>query len=82
MKTLLLLTTLLTAAHPSGDPLSDLYLRKFLGVKITPKKISKTFFEVILAKKFNKDALKILLSRKNLILVDISKYREKSNYQN
>ena len=44
MKTLLLLTTLLTAVSPTGDPLSDLYLRQFLGVKITPKKISNSFF--------------------------------------
>jgi len=44
MKTLLLLTTLLTAVSPTGDPLSDLYLRQFLGVKIVPKNISNSFF--------------------------------------
>ena len=44
MKFLLILTTLLTAAVPTGDPLSDLYLRQFLGVKIAPKKMSNQFF--------------------------------------
>jgi len=45
------------------------------------KEISTTFFEVILAKKFDRDALKILKSKKNLILIDISKFKEKNNYQ-
>ncbi len=45
------------------------------------KEISNTFFEVILAKKFDRNALKILKSKKNLILIDISKYKEKNSYQ-
>ena len=45
------------------------------------KEISNTFFEVILAKKFDKDASKIFKSKKNLILIDISKFKEKKNYQ-
>ena len=45
------------------------------------KEISNTFFEVILAKKFDKDALRILRSKKQLILIDISKFKEKKNYQ-
>ena len=45
------------------------------------KEISSTFFEVILAKKFDRDALKIFKSKKNLILIDISKFKEKKNYQ-
>ena len=45
------------------------------------KEISNTFFEVILAKKFDKDALKIFKSKKNLILIDISKFKEKKKYQ-
>jgi len=45
------------------------------------KEISNTFFEVILAKKFDSDALKIFKSKKNLILIDISKFKEKKNYQ-
>ena len=44
------------------------------------KEISNTFFEVILAKKFDRDALKIFRSKKNLILIDISKFKEKKNY--
>ena len=39
------------------------------------KEMSKTFFEVILAKGFQKEALSILQSRKNLILVNISKFK-------
>ena len=45
------------------------------------REISSTFFEVILAKKFDRDALKIFKSKKNLILIDISKFKEKKNYQ-
>ena len=46
MKTLLFLTTFLTtfAISPTGDPLADLYLRQFLGVKIVPNEISRSFF--------------------------------------
>ncbi len=44
------------------------------------KEISKVFFEVILAKKFDKEALKILSTKKNLILIDISKFKIKKNY--
>ena len=45
------------------------------------KEISKTFFEVILAKKFDKEALKLLQVRKNLILIDISKFKFESDIQ-
>ena len=45
------------------------------------KEISKVFFEVILAKKFDKESLKILGSKKNLILIDISKFKYKKEYQ-
>ena len=45
------------------------------------KEISKTFFEVILAKKFDKEALKILQIRKKLILIDISKFKLSSDIQ-
>ncbi len=43
--------------------------------------ISKTFFEVVLAKSFDKKALKIFQSRKNLILIDISKFKLNSDIQ-
>ena len=45
------------------------------------KKMSSVFFEVILARAFNKEALKILRSKKNLRLIDISKFKYKKNYQ-
>ena len=45
------------------------------------KKMSSVFFEVILARGFNKEALKILRSKKNLRLIDISKFKYKKNYQ-
>ena len=43
------------------------------------KKLSEIFFEVILAKGIDKDALKILSSKKNLILIDISKFKKMKN---
>ena len=45
------------------------------------REISKTFFEVILAKSFDKEALRIFRSRKNLILIDISKFKLNSDFQ-
>ncbi len=45
------------------------------------KEMSKIFFEVILAKKFDKEALKIFSTKKNLILIDISKFKHKKEYQ-
>jgi len=45
------------------------------------KEMSKVFFEVILAKKFDKESLKILGSKKNLILIDISKFKHQKEYQ-
>jgi len=45
------------------------------------KKMSLVFFEVILARGFNKEALKILRSKKNLRLIDASKFKYKKNYQ-
>ena len=46
MKTLILLTTLLTALPitPNNDPLMDLYLKQYLGVKVVPHKVSKKYF--------------------------------------
>ena len=38
----------------------------------------KNFLEVILAKGFDKEALKILSKKKNLRIIDISKYKQKS----
>ena len=45
------------------------------------KEMSKIFFEVILAKKFDNDALKIFSRKKNLILIDTSKFKNEKEYQ-
>ena len=45
------------------------------------KEMSKIFFEVILAKNFDKRALKIFGKRKNLILIDISKFKIRKDYE-
>ncbi len=50
--------------------------------KITKKvalEITKNFLEVILAKGFDKESLKILKKRKNLRIIDITKYKFKDN---
>ena len=68
----------------SCDPVSafgGVVVCNFKISKNIAKEISKTFFEVILAKKFDKEALKILQSRKNLILIDISKFKFGSDIQ-
>ena len=41
--------------------------------------INKNFLEVILAKRFDKDALRILKSKKNLRIIDISNFELKKN---
>ena len=46
--------------------------------KIIADEINKNFFEVILAKGFEKDALNILNKKKNLRIIDISKYKQKN----
>ena len=42
--------------------------------------LNKIFFEVIIAKGFEKSSLKILKRRKNIRLIDFGKYIEKNNY--
>ena len=46
--------------------------------KIVAEEINKNFLEVILAKGFDKDALNILSKKKNLRIIDISRYRQKN----
>ena len=46
--------------------------------KIIAEEINKNFLEVILAKGFEKDALIILKKKKNLRIIDISKYKKKA----
>jgi len=47
--------------------------------KIIADEICKNFLEVILAKGFEKNALAILRKKKNLRIIDISKYKEKNS---
>jgi len=46
--------------------------------KIIADEINKNFLEVILAKGFEKDALVVLNKKKNLRIIDISKYKQKN----
>tara|TARA_B110000285_G_C15104754_1_gene607275 strand:+ start:609 stop:2159 length:1551 start_codon:yes stop_codon:yes gene_type:complete len=46
--------------------------------KTIAEEINKNFLEVILAKGFEKDALNILKMKKNLRIIDISKYKQKN----
>jgi len=46
--------------------------------KIIAEEINKKFLEVILAKGFEKNALNILKKKKNLRIIDISKYKQKN----
>jgi len=46
--------------------------------KIIADEINQNFLEVVLAKGFEKDALNILNKRKNLRIIDISKYKQKN----
>ena len=45
------------------------------------KEMSQIFFEIILAKKFDKEALKVFEKKKKLILIDISKFKIDKNYE-
>ena len=43
--------------------------------------MSKIFFEIILGKSFTREAIKVLSKKKNLKLIDISKFKYKKTYQ-
>ena len=45
------------------------------------KKMSSIFFEIILAKGIDKQAINVFASKKNLILIDISKFKNKTDNQ-
>ncbi len=67
-----------------SDPISafgGVVVCNFKINKKIAKEMSNIFFEVILAKKFEKKALKIFSSKKNLILIDISKFKYRKEYQ-
>ncbi len=66
----------------SSDPISAFGGVIACNYKINKKianEIQKNFAEVILAKGFEKKAFKILSKKKNLRLIDISKYTQKNN---
>jgi len=66
----------------ASDPISafgGIVACNFKINKSIANKINKNFFEVILAKSFEKNALKILKRKKNLRIIDISKFKEKNN---
>ena len=63
------------------DPISAFGAVIACNFKINKKiagEINKNFLEVILAKGFEKDALNILKKKKNLRIIDISKYKQKN----
>ena len=65
----------------SCDPISafgGVIACNFVIDKVMAKEINKKFLEVILAKKFDPEALKILKKKKNLRIIDISKYKQKN----
>ena len=66
----------------TSDPISAFGGVVACNFKINKKiatEINKTFFEVILAKGFDKKALKILEKKKNMRVIDISKFNYKSD---
>ena len=54
--------------------------KHYIPMTILNFEIAKNFLEVILAKGFDNDALKILKNKKNLRIIDISKFRDKKIY--
>jgi phosphoribosylaminoimidazolecarboxamide formyltransferase/IMP cyclohydrolase len=63
------------------DPLSafgGIIACNFKINKMIAEEINKNFLEVILARGFEKDALKVLKIKKNLRIIDISKYKQKN----
>ncbi len=64
------------------DPLSafgGIVACNFKINKSIAKEINKSFFEVVLAKGFEKKALTVLKKKKNLRVIDISKFKQKNN---
>tara|TARA_B100000965_G_C19537050_1_gene733851 strand:- start:400 stop:1431 length:1032 start_codon:yes stop_codon:yes gene_type:complete len=66
----------------ASDPISafgGIIACNFKINKSIANKINKKFFEVILAKSFDKNALRVLKKKKNLRIIDISKFKEKDD---
>ena len=69
----------------ASDPISAFGGIVACNYKINNKialEINKTFFEVILAKGFEKNALRILKKKKNMRIIDISKFNYESKMMN
>ncbi len=67
-----------------SDPISafgGIVACNFKVNKNIAKEMSKIFFEVIMAKRFDKEALRIFEKKKKLILIDISKFKVKNDYE-
>ena len=66
----------------ASDPLSafgGIVSCNFKINKSIANELNKTFFEVILAKAFDAQALRILKRKKNLRIIDISNFKDKNN---
>ncbi|RPH01385.1 MAG: bifunctional phosphoribosylaminoimidazolecarboxamide formyltransferase/IMP cyclohydrolase PurH [Candidatus Pelagibacter sp. TMED153] len=66
----------------ASDPLSafgGIVACNFKINKSIAYEINKTFFEVVLAKSFDSNALRILKRKKNLRIIDISNFKEQNN---
>jgi hypothetical protein len=70
-----MLATLLTAVSPTEDPLVDLYLRQYLGVKVVPNKISKNFFHRQV--EFNTKFLASVVGPENIVSGNITTNKKK-----
>ena len=77
MKISLLLTIFLTTAtiSPTGDPLADLYLRQFLGVKFIPKSISNHFFHRQV--EFNTKFISSVVGPENMVYGTVTRGKKK-----
>ena len=65
-----------------SDPISafgGIVACNFIINKEIAKKINETFFEIIISNGYNKSALNILKKKKNIRLIDASKYNHKNN---
>ena len=75
MKTLILLTAFLTASPiiPNSDPLMNLYLKQYLGVKTVPHKVTKKYFYRQI--EFNTKFISSVVGPENLVtgMVNIDK---------
>jgi len=78
MKTIILLTAFLTSSPimPNSDPLMNLYLKQYLGVKTVPHKVTKKYFYRQV--EFNTKFISSLVGPENLVtgMVNVDKNRK------